>query len=915
MTDIRIPGATYRLQFTPRFRFHDALEILPYLAELGISHIYASPVTRARRGSLHGYDVCDPRAVNPELGGPGEFEALLEAVAHKGMGWLQDIVPNHMAYSHENPFLVDVLENGPASRYGGFFDITWDHQYEHLRGRVLAPFLGKPYGQCVVDGDLRLVYENGGLWAAYHDQRYPLSPESYWTVLGVEAEDLPPPPGPGGGALLESLRLLRGPHGEDRPERWGRAKEAVWELHETDGAIRGHVEDRLRRFSTGAAPGNARFDDLMRQQHFRLAFWKVAAEELNYRRFFTISDLICVRVEDEPFFDETHSLVLGLVERGLIGGLRVDHIDGLFDPAAYLRRLRARAPGAYIVVEKILDRDERLPADWPVQGTTGYDFLNHLNYVFCDTAAERRFTALYERTIGRRVDPVELRLEKKRLIIGRHMAGDIDNLAHLIIRIAGIDLMGRDITLYGLRRALVEVLAHFPVYRTYVTPDSFSADDARHAARALALSRRTMPGLAVEFSFIERFLMLRGDTVLRDGFDETWAAAVMRFQQFTGPLMAKGFEDTFFYVYNRHAVLNEVGGWPTHFGIPEGVFHAYIGGRRASHPHGMNATATHDTKRGEDARMRLQVLSEMPLEWARQVSSWQRMNACHAAKGEGRTSPDRNDEYLLYQTLVGTFPPDGAIDGAWVGRIREYMIKAIREAKVHTAWIRPDEEYEGAVSAFVEACLDPSRSRAFTDALRGFAERIAWFGMLNSLSQTALKLTLPGVPDFYQGTELWDFSLVDPDNRRPVDYAARARALSESAERPGMPPIAPDGLVKQMLIRKCLAARRRHERLFREGSYASLKARGVHRHRLLAFTRQFEGASLLVVVPRFPSRLGKANELPTGGAVWRDTRLLLPRSMAGAPMRNICTDETVECGEETPVGDILATFPVAVCLA
>ncbi len=923
MEKLHIPRATYRLQFTPEFRFRNALDLLPYFRSLGISHIYASPVMRARKGSTHGYDVCDPKAINPELGTPDEFNELLAEAAKMGMGWLQDIVPNHMAYSHENPYLLDVLEHGNASRYSDFFDITWDHQQESLRGRLLAPFLGKPFGQCVMDGELGIVFENGGLWAAYFDRRYPLSPESYWEVIGQGIEKLQSVDGfhiDDYTSLLGALHTLRNlPASKPTDERAAQcsmAKSVVRRIFEQFPAVRAHIEERTREFHTGTPAANALFDSLMSKQNFRLAFWKVAAEELNYRRFFTVSDLICVRVEYEHVFEETHSLILGYVEKGLIDGLRIDHIDGLFDPAAYLKRLRARAPHAYIVVEKILDRVERLPADWPIQGTTGYDFLNHLSYSFCDRAAEKRFDRLYAKFIGEKVNLSELQIDKKRLIIGKHMAGDIDNLARLVMRIAGVDLMGRDITLYGLRRALVEVLTHFPVYRTYVTTKMFTEDDAADIAVALRRSRETLAGLAVEFDFIERFLMVRGEVEHEADFDEAWRSAVMRFQQFTGPLMAKGFEDTLFYVYNRNLALNEVGGWPDRFGISWREFNGFIKERAKTHPAAMNATATHDTKRGEDTRARLLALTGMPSEWGRKLALWTNLNR-DLVKGLGRQdSPDRNDQYMFYQTLVATFPSGGAIDQTYIERVGNYMVKAVREAKVHTAWIKPDEEYERAVLHFVRGCLDESRNHAFINDLRGFVQSVSWFGMLNSISQLVLKLTLPGVPDFYQGTELWDFSLVDPDNRSPVDFGTR-RSILEHVTKVGVDVSAflrsaADGRLKMFLIRKLLTLREEYADLFEEGDYKSVIIKGVHRTKATAFSRKIEGKSLLVVVPCFPVSIVKPGEFAVGKQVWQDTRIALPGLPRGGGMSNVFTGENVQMDGEVAVANLLKSFPIAV---
>lgn len=912
-----VPDATYRIQFTPQFGFRDAIEIVTYLRKLGISHIYASPVARSRRGSTHGYDVCDHNEINPELGTIEEFEELLNFVKKQNMGWIQDIVPNHMAYSHQNPYLVDVLEYGISSKYADFFDVTWNHQYESMRNRLLAPFLGKPYGQCIADGDLKLVYEFKRLWVAYYDQRYPLSPFSYRTVLGDSPEGTDSSyPGSWNGNLVNALNGLNSGVSPPATAVHARMRDTIYELYTKDSEIQAIIDKRIDTFQTGNAYGNSCFDKLMQQQNFRLAYWKIATEELNYRRFFTVSDLICIKPENEQTFELTHSLILEFVNKNLINGLRIDHIDGLFNPSAYLEQLRSRAPDCFIVVEKILDKNEMLPSHWPVQGTTGYDFLNHLGYLYCDTRSEKKFTSFYEKVTHTRHDVQDLLQQKKRLIIGKHMAGDIDNLANLILRISDIDLMGRDITLYALRRALVEVLVHFPVYRTYITPATFNNHDATYITKALSCARETMPEQESVFMFIERFLMMQGGSDLEKRFDDEWKKAVMRFQQFTGPLMAKGFEDTVFYIFNRHIALNEVGGWPLHFGITATDFHLFISKRRSLHPFAMNATATHDTKRGEDTRARLQVLSEIPAEWAKQVTLWRKYNTPHIIKHNGKPQPDSNDEYLLYQTLTGTLPVNADVDNVYKNRVKEYMLKAIREAKVHTAWIKPDEVYEKNVIGFVDAVLDNEKSPLFLDSLRIFCKKITWHGILNSLSQVILKVTLPGLPDFYQGTEFWDFSLVDPDNRRPVDYKKRIACL-ENGKTTGLESLLTDYYNegnKALLTKLCLDCRNQYSDLFRYGSYQPLTAKGVYKSKIIGFVRSFKGQTIITVIARFTTDVSKAGQLPTGRLIWQDTRICFPNMFKGSIIRNIFTSKEFVASDSTMVGDIFETYPFAVLI-
>lgn len=910
------PTSTYRLQFTPDFGFQDALALLPYLRDLGIGAIYASPIARSRKGSRHGYDVCDPTQVDPELGTLEEFEALLLETGRMEMQWIQDIVPNHMAYSHENPYLADVLEHGRASRYADWFDITWEHQHPSLRGRLLAPFLGKPYGQCLLDGELRLVWEQDSLWLAYWEQRYPICPESYATVLLEEREGLPPLPDPENEASLtfrEALLVLQELSSLDSPERrsdrCALGRRTLRELLDREEFLREHIENRLRSIADrGAAPF---LDEILCRQHFRPAFWRITAEELNYRRFFTVSDLICLQVDLEHVFEATHAFILGYIERGLVHGLRIDHIDGLRDPAEYLQRLRDKAPGAWIGVEKILEHDERLPGDWPVDGTTGYEALNHLDAVLVDEHKVRSFDALYRRFAPDLDDPAALQLEKKRLIIGKHMAGDIDNVAHLVIRVAGSDLLGRDLTLTGMRRALVEVLANFPVYRTYVTERSFTRDDARRIAHALALSRKRMPGREMEFHFIERFLMMRGEDVLESQYDQTWKDAVMRFQQYTGPLMAKGCEDTFFYVFNRHTALNEVGGWPMRFGASDKEFHRFLKDRATNQSRGLTATATHDTKRGEDTRARLHVLTEIPAEWSKAVLSWRRQNAVHHPRGRAATRLDPNDEFLLYQSLVGTFPFEGALDDTYRQRIRDYMVKAVREAKVHTAWIKPDEAYESALLSFIEAILDPSRSGEFLASLQVFVARIAPHGVWNTLARTILKCAIPGVPDFYQGCEAWDFTLVDPDNRRAVDYELLWQGLAHDPLPADLLELPFDPRLKQSTIRRCLWARRFAPDLIQSREILPLEAKGARKRNVMAFARRSGDRWMLAAVPRFTTHLASSGAPPVGEASWGNTRLILPPELRDRTLHDALSGSDILLAHELPLPVLFERFPGA----
>ncbi len=926
---MRVPTATYRLQFRPGFGFREAREVAAYLHELGISHVYASPIFQARKDSPHGYDVVDMAALNPQLGTPEDFEALMGAVRGLGLGWIQDIVPNHMAFSGENVFLMRVFEQGTGIPEAGFFDVDWDHPYANLRGRILAPFLGSFYAEALESGEIRLVFDRDGLAVRYYDLRFPLRLSSYRTVFLPDADAWERRLGRGheglvrmvgAVSLLDHLASARGVG----PDEVRHAKDILWDLYETHADLRALMDEAMARYN--GVPGRREtfqaLDDLLSVQCFRLAFWKVAAEEINYRRFFTINDIISLRVQDPEVFDRTHALILRRLGEGRIDGLRVDHIDGLYDPEGYLRRLRDAAGDAFIVVEKILGEGEALRGGWPVQGTTGYDFLNAVNRFLCDGRGERPLSRLYHRFTRLTHAYEDLTHEKRRLIIGRYMAGDIDNLALSMKRVASRDRYGRDITLYGLRRALVEVMACFPVYRTYIGEGGGTPEDAARIRAAIGEARRRHPEWTYELRFIGYFLSLEIEAHLDDEERRLLHHFIRRFQQFTAPLAAKGFEDTVLYIYNKLTALNEVGGDPGRFALAPGALHRFFTDRLRT-PHTLNATATHDTKRGEDTRARIAVLSEIPGEWDQVLRVWRRVNRGKKGRCRGRPAPDPNDEYLFYQTLLGTFPFDGRVDDVYRDRIRAYVVKAVREAKVHTAWIAPDSEYEEACLSFIEKLLRDQGEKGFLAEFRPFQRRVAFHGMLNGLTQTLLKMTAPGVPDFYQGCELWDLSLVDPDNRRPVDFDLRRRFL-DSVRAVEADPLRragelladmTDGRVKMYLIRRGLEVRRRHSRVFQEGDYRPLAVEGARAGHAFAFSRTSGRAWTAVVVPYRTAGLVPPGRVPTGGDVWEDTTVRLPH---GAPRRwrEVFSNQVLSAGEEgLRVGEALAVFPCALLLA
>lgn len=929
---MKVPIATYRLQFNHSFGFKEVRGIVGYLSRLGISSIYASPIFKARKGSLHGYDVVDPNKLNPELGTVQNFEELIKELKNQGMGWVQDIVPNHMAYCGENEMLMDILENGKASSYFKFFDIQWNHPYESISGRLLAPFLGRLYGESLEDGEIQLKYDENGINVNYYDLRFPIRIESYLNIITYRLNTLEERLGEDHTDFIKLLGIFYSlknlpVHREDIIERRNQIKfikKMLWELYTRNTEIKRFIDENIKIFNgkKGNPESFSLIDSLLSEQNFRLSFWKVAAEEINYRRFFNINELISLKVEDEDVFNYIHSLIFKLVDEGKVTGLRIDHIDGLNDPTNYLRRLKDKTGDTYIVVEKILDIKEDLPSFLLIQGTTGYEFLNCINGIFCDMKNEREFNEIYLGFTGLTISYEDLVAEKKRLIIGKHMAGDIDNLAHMMKRISGRHRHGSDITLYGLRRALVEVIALFPVYRTYINQDVLSERDKSYIKEAVKRAMHTNPGLSNELDFVEQFLLVKfGEYVSEDAKREC-IDFIMRFQQYTGPLMAKGFEDTILYVYNRLLSLNEVGGSPDKFGISVEGFHDF-NKKRSKHLYSsMNTTSTHDTKRGEDVRARINVLSEILEEWKAKVEKWGGINESKKKIINGKSVPDMNDEYFLYQTIIGAFPFYEEEYDNFVTRIKAYMIKAVREAKIHTAWIKPDADYEEAFISFIDEILKPSEQNQFLRELLPFQKRVAHYGIFNSLSQTLLKITLPGVPDFYQGTELWNLNLVDPDNRRPVDFEKRKGFLNEIKKKEEKDILnliselistKEDGRIKLFLIYKALKVRARKKELFEKGDYINIEAGGKCRDHVLAFARKKEKLWVIVVVLRLSTYLIKEDQYPIDERVWEDTYILIPEN-ASYLWRDAFTNRVIRSKKTLSIGKVLKHFPVALLL-
>ena len=940
------PSATYRLQFNHLFSFEQATAIADYLDHLGITDVYASPFLMARPGSLHGYDVTDQTRFNPEIGDEESFLRLSASLEARKMGLIADVVPNHMCISHSsNRWWWDVLENGPSSPFARFFDIDWRPPKEELANKVLLPFLGDQYGRVIENQEIKIVYVRDQFEAVYYDKPLPLAPWTWTMILEPAAARLRDKLGPSHEHLaeLESITtaLSHLPRNTETDEAKVREREReklivkrrLSELMQASPEAAEAIQSALAEIN--GQPGDAhsfdRLERLLESEAYRLSFWRVAMDEINYRRFFDVNDLAAIRVEDPEVFSAVHALIFDLVSRGHITGLRVDHPDGLFEPEKYFRYLQdaclAQSPLAktngkgerngagrnfYIVAEKILMPDEPLRPAWPIEGTTGYSFLNMLNGVFVDHTKSKAFQQLYRRFTGWSQEFDELVCDSKRLILQVAMSSELNVLARKLDRISEQHRWYRDFTLESLRDALKEVLATFPVYRSYIRSDQKEVDpeDRRQIISAIREAKRRNPAISESvFDFIRNVLLLEHP----DGLDDSQRAErhmfALRFQQLSSPVMAKGVEDTAFYRYYPLASLNEVGGDPERFGLSVSAFHRRNLIRGELWPNSMNASSTHDTKRGEDVRARINVLSEMPSEWYRAIRRWRDLNRRLKITVGELTAPDSNEEYLLYQTLVGTWPllPMSASDHAgYIQRIQRYMEKALHEAKIHSSWINPNAAYDQAVQSFVANVLNPSSDNPFLEDFRQFQAPIAQAGMWNSLSQVVLKIASPGVPDFYQGNELWSFHLVDPDNRDPVDFDRRRKILTKIGEaKTGADTAALvgrlmsnpcDGAIKLFLTQRALRFRRDHRQLFAQGSYIPLTADGSRSNHLVAFARQWNGRTVIALASRFFLKLRNSHPAPIGD-VWGNTAVLLPGRIKQRSFQDLFTGQKLSVEE------------------
>ena len=979
------PLSTYRLQFHREFRFEDARRLVPYLQALGVSHCYSSPILMARAGSMHGYDIVEHNRINPELGTEQEFRSFIGELHRAGMGLVLDIVPNHMGVGHgTNPWWQDVMENGRAAEHASFFDIEWRPLKSELRDKVLLPVLGDQYGVELEEGRIVLDWEDGRMIVRYYDKKWRVDPQTipmiFEAVFGdanerrarlISEDD----------SDLKELESILGSleavprHDAVEFEKVQQRRRDLPPLRErlTDLALRSpRVDDLIRRAvrNCNGEPGNSRsFDTLHRlleAQAYRLAHWRVSAEQINYRRFFDINDLVGLRMENPEVFAATHRLIRRLLADGSVNGLRVDHPDGLFNPRQYFTRvqmlyaasqcagalpeppladnglemevvqnaprlLEEGRPPLCVLAEKILEPQEELPTEWPVDGTVGYEFANLLNGLFIEHRNRRAFNNIYQRISGASSDVDTLVYESKKLIMETALSSEVNVLSRMLEEISSTDRKARDFTRKTLSDAITETIACFPVYRTYIDErGQVTERDRGYIAQAIARAKRRNENTPANvFDYLRDILLLKaeGDTATERYRDKLYFT--LKFQQLTGPVMAKGLEDTACYVYNRFISVNEVGGSPANFGLSLDEFHAGNRKRAELWPGSMLSTSTHDTKRSEDVRARINVISEMPRRWSSEVARWRRWNRTKKkALADGRTVPDGNEEYLLYQTLIGSWPwhvRNQRERGEYVARVQQYMTKAVHEAKVNLSWINPNPEYVQALSDFIARVLDPGaadRPNRFFDDIDELARLTGYFGAINSVAQALLKLTAPGIPDVYQGNELLDFSLVDPDNRRPVNFELRRRLLNHLGERGRQGDLTQlcaemlrdydDGRMKMWVTLRALMLRRQRPALFRAGAYIALHCAGEREQNLVAFARANAADFVLVAVPRLSYSMARGEMRPPLGEVWGEAEIGLPPEAPGT-MVNLLTGEelTVSSARSLLCREVFAHFPAA----
>jgi (1->4)-alpha-D-glucan 1-alpha-D-glucosylmutase len=948
------PLSTYRLQLNKNFTFAQARSVVSYLADLGVSHCYTSPFLAAGKDSPHGYDICNFTQINPELGGETEYDAFISQLSQHQMGHILDFVPNHMGIAgSENKWWQDVLENGRCSPYSDFFDIDWNPAKIELKGKILLPILGDQYGVVLEQGHLHLDFREGAIFIKYFDHHLPLNPQSVPTILSDNLDALQKEVPESDPHLREFLSVIAAlshlPEGkgatseeiEERVREKDLSRDRLHRLWEESPRFRLHIQTNLKTFN--GIPGQAgsfdRLHQILEKQFYRLSNWRTAAHEINYRRFFDVNHLAGLRMENPEVFQNTHALILQLIGEGKISGLRLDHTDGLFDPAAYFDRLQEevllefakrdqhlshldplplkemlrqgrreeaaenscgpiRRP-LYLVVEKILTGAELLPEDWAIHGTSGYDFMNDLNGLFIDACNEKKISKIYSRFTGVTAPFTQIAYESKKLIMQTALTSELNVLVRALNIISEEDRRYRDFTLNSLREALQEVVACFPIYRTYIDSRGSNPEDRETLGKSIARAKSLNPAMeSTIFDFIKDTVLKEPEESSSEKKDKNQRDFIMKLQQFTGPVQAKGLEDTAFYRYNRFLSLNEVGGHPQKFGLSVPGFHARNHKRQKNWPCTLTATATHDHKRGEDARARLNILSEIPDDWRKAIRRWAMLNRAKRSWVDEGYAPERNDEYLFYQTLVAIWPPGTCVSLEPIKtRLIEYMFKANKEAKVHTSWINPNNAYDEAVKKFIEKALKPSRNNRFLDSFQAFHERISRMGMINSLAQVLLKITSPGVPDTYQGCELWDLSLVDPDNRHPVDFEQRKQLLKNLEPLLAIPsPLDKathterllelqdrweNSHIKMFVTACCLRFRRRQPDLFLHGDYLPLQVEGEHADHVVAFARLYNGKVAISVAPRLVASLMEPELKWPVGSLWKDTHIILPPGLSG----------------------------------
>ena len=915
--------ASIRLQFHKDFTLDHAVALVPYFEKMGISHVYASPLLTARAGSMHGYDVVDPTRINPELGGEPALRRLVAALRDRGMGLILDIVSNHMAVGGaSNPWWLDLLEWGRRSPYANFFDIQWNSPDPLLEGQLLIPFLGSDYGSALQNGEIPLRFdaEAGSFYVEHYEHRFPISPPDYASILSIAVDN-----------RLEALgeRFGKLPHG---PDAYSAAQGLRGELANlaAEGPAFRALETVLKLYDSTTPEGFERLHRLLERQHYRLASWRTAADDINWRRFFDINELGGLRVERGDVFEATHAKIFQLVAEGLVDGLRIDHVDGLANPRAYCRRLRRRVqrllaqrPASTqlehfpIYVEKILGNGEQLHRDWQVDGTTGYEFMNQVSLLQHDSRGQQSLTDLWVRLSGRTPDFMEEVRAGRRFVLHGTLAGDFESVAQALLQVARGDLMSRDFTLGAIRRALEALIVHYTVYRTYITPCGRPAEDEPFFKQAVEGARADLSeGDWPVLDFLVRWLggePWRGLPVGRRR--QNLRQACIRFQQLTSPTAAKAMEDTAFY---RSAVLlsrNDVGFDPEVFGASVEAFHDACQVRAQAFPRNLLATATHDHKRGEDTRARLAVISERSTWYGALVNHWQAMaSPLRGTFGDG-PAPSGGDEAMLYQALLGSWPLELEADDtqglqAYAERMLQWQQKALREAKLVSSWSAPNEAYESACRDFLQGLLTDDSALALRQSIVSAVQTLAPGGALNSLVQCTLKATVPGIPDLYQGADRWDFSLVDPDNRRPVDYTARSEALASLGAPAALLTDWRDGRVKQALIAALLHARASEPALFLQGEYVPLQVQGEQAHRVVAFARQHEGRHAIVVVPRVCSELLEGGELLVPAHKWGDTAVLLPEHLAQHRFKGLFSAQAVTLDKDLRMSAALQEFPV-----